>query len=491
VGAGVRTKAIGDRVILHWRPSEGIAAQGAVYDWHGTTVNSGPMTCFSTETIVSENRLTKLPAHVDPRVAPLYGCAFTTAYGVVVNDAKVKPGDKVIVFGFGGVGQAVAAMALCAGARVVGMDRVPGKVMGVPAWDGQERGFDVAVDITGDSQVIQLAYEVTHKTGRVVLVGVPRHDDPITIDSLPLHFGKSVDVLPRHAVGDARVSLGADQRGAGSGENREGWPGVVEDGIMNRVLVTGGCGYVGSVVVPLLIDCGYRVTVLDAMLFGNHLTPHPHVRVVEGDIRELPAEIRRGRFDAVIHLACIANDPSWALDPAWGKSVNYDALGPLVQWAKDAGVQRFLYASSSSVYGTKPEGVEVTERLSLEPLTDYSKYKALGEDVALEQQSKLFTVSVLRPATVCGYAPRLRLDVVVNQMTIDALTKGTITVHCGRLYRAHLHVQDMALAYVRVLEAEAELVGGQVFNVGGENLQIGELARKVQAQAGGTIVTMP
>jgi S-(hydroxymethyl)glutathione dehydrogenase/alcohol dehydrogenase len=192
VGAGVHTKAIGDRVILHWRPSEGIAAPGAVYDWHGTKVNSGPMTCFSTETIVSENRLTKLPEGVDLRVAPLYGCAFTTAYGVVVNDAKVKPGDKVIVFGFGGVGQAVAAMALCAGARVVGMDRVPGKVMGVPAWDGQERGFDVAVDITGDSQVIQLAYEVTHKTGRVVLVGVPRHDDPITIDSLPLHFGKSI-----------------------------------------------------------------------------------------------------------------------------------------------------------------------------------------------------------------------------------------------------------------------------------------------------------
>jgi len=192
VGAGVRTKAVGDRVILHWRPSEGIAAQGAVYDWHGTKVNSGPMTCFSTETIVSENRLTLLPQGVDARVAPLYGCAFTTAYGVIVNDAKVKPGDRVIVFGFGGVGMAVADMAVGAGATVVGMDRVPGKVRMVPEWDGHERDFDVAVDITGDSKVIELAYNVTNKTGRVVLVGVPRHDDPISIDSLPLHFGKQI-----------------------------------------------------------------------------------------------------------------------------------------------------------------------------------------------------------------------------------------------------------------------------------------------------------
>ena len=193
MGAGVRTKAVGDRVILHWRPSEGIAAQGAVYDWHGTKVNSGPMTCFSTETIVSENRLTLLPAGVDPRVAPLYGCAFTTAYGVVVNDAKIKPGDKVIVFGYGGVGMAVAAMAHNAGARVVAMDRHPKKMNAtVEEWDGQERDFDAAIDITGASDVIETAYRVTRSTGRVVLVGVPRHDDPIEIDSLPLHFGKQI-----------------------------------------------------------------------------------------------------------------------------------------------------------------------------------------------------------------------------------------------------------------------------------------------------------
>ena len=248
-----------------------------------------------------------------------------------------------------------------------------------------------------------------------------------------------------------------------------------------RVCVTGGCGYVGSALVPALLERRHDVTVLDSMLFGNHLKPHTRLRVVEGDIRELPAEIQQGRFDAVIHLACIANDPSWALDPAWGKSVNYDALGPLVQWAKAAGVQRFIYASSSSVYGTKPDGVEVTEDLNCEPLTDYSRYKHLGERVVLESG---MTATVLRPATVCGYASRLRLDVVVNQMTIDAMTKGVITVHAGDLYRAHLHVADMARAYVSVLEAESRLVEGQTFNVGGENLKIRELANKVQAQTG-------
>lgn len=248
-----------------------------------------------------------------------------------------------------------------------------------------------------------------------------------------------------------------------------------------RVFLTGGCGYVGSALVPMLLERGYFVTVLDAMLFGNYLKGHENLRVIKGDIRELPHEIYFDSFDAVIHLACIANDPSWALDPAWGKAVNYDALAPLVRWAKQAGVQRFLYASSSSVYGTKPDGVEVTEDLACEPLTDYSKYKYLGEQVVLDPANG-FTATVLRPATVCGYASRLRLDVVVNQMTIDALTKGTITVHCGQLYRAHLHVADMARAYVSVLESDANLVNGRVFNVGGENLQIRELAEKVQRQ---------
>jgi nucleoside-diphosphate-sugar epimerase len=236
--------------------------------------------------------------------------------------------------------------------------------------------------------------------------------------------------------------------------------------------------------VPTLLDRRHDVTVLDLMLFGNHLQPHQNLTVVEGDIRKLPAEITGRSFDAVVHLACIANDPSWALDPELGKSINYDALGPLVAWATQSGVQRFIYASSSSVYGTKPDSVEVTESLTCEPLTDYSHYKLIGEGVVLKSS---MTATVLRPATVCGYSSRLRLDVVVNQMTIDALAKGEITVHSGHLYRAHLHIGDMVRAYVTVLESPAEKVSGQVFNVGGENLQIGTLAKKVKSHAGGTI----
>jgi nucleoside-diphosphate-sugar epimerase len=249
---------------------------------------------------------------------------------------------------------------------------------------------------------------------------------------------------------------------------------------MSRVLITGGCGFVGSALVPSLLAAGHTVTVLDLMLFGNHLGTDPNLTVVPGDIRQLPKFIREQTFDAVVHLACIANDPSWELDPALGKSVNYDALPPLLAWAKDRGVSRFVYASSSSVYGTKADGVEVTEDLALEPLTDYSKYKALGEDVVFA--SGIPSV-VLRPATVCGYSRRLRLDVVVNQMTIDALVSQRIAVHGGGLQRrANLHIADMVRAYRAVLDAPIEKVAGQVFNVGAENLTIKEIAERVQAQ---------
>lgn len=196
VGAGVRTKAIGDRVILHWRPSEGIAAHGAVYDWNGRPVNSGPMTCFSTETIVSENRLTRLPEGVDPKVAPLFGCALTTAYGVVVNDAKVKPGDAVLIYGVGGVGLPMVEMARAAGAAVIGVvDPVRWKVELAEVMGASPRAvpgdlWDVAIDTTGKSEAIEACYRRTKPQGRVILVGVPKHDDPIRIDSLPLHFGK-------------------------------------------------------------------------------------------------------------------------------------------------------------------------------------------------------------------------------------------------------------------------------------------------------------
>lgn len=200
IGPGVTTKAVGDKVICHWRPSEGINAPGPVYYGLRTTVNAGPMACFADACIVSENRLTKLPHGINPRVAPLFGCALTTAYGVVTRDADVKPGQSVLVFGVGGVGLAIVQMAVLAGAYpIVAVDPVIGKhamairagasVVSTHPQYGDGR-FDVVVDTTGRSDVIQTAYEFTARFGRTILVGVPKHDDPITIHSLPLHFGK-------------------------------------------------------------------------------------------------------------------------------------------------------------------------------------------------------------------------------------------------------------------------------------------------------------
>jgi S-(hydroxymethyl)glutathione dehydrogenase/alcohol dehydrogenase len=198
IGAGVTTKRVGDRVICHWRPSQGIAAPGAVYSWKGQPINSGPMTCFSTETIVSENRLTLLPEGIDEKVAPLYGCAFTTAYGVIVNDAKVKPGDSVLIYGVGGVGMPMVTMAKAAGASVVGVvDPVSWKVEMAFQYGAISTSdvapsylWDVTIDTSGKSSAIQSAYARTKPAGRCILVGVPAHDDQIQIDSLPLHFGK-------------------------------------------------------------------------------------------------------------------------------------------------------------------------------------------------------------------------------------------------------------------------------------------------------------
>ena len=183
--------------------------------------------------------------------------------------------------------------------------------------------------------------------------------------------------------------------------------------------------------------------------------------------------------DAVIHLACISNDPSFELDPALGKSINYDAFRPLVEAARDAGVRRFIYASSSSVYGVKQEE-SVTEDLSLEPLTDYSKYKALCEDVLREYQSPGFTTVILRPATVCGYSPRLRLDLTVNILTNHAFTNGRIRVFGGSQYRPNLHIEDMTDLYVRLLELPDDQVAGRTWNAGYENQTVLEIAAQIR-----------
>ena len=253
-----------------------------------------------------------------------------------------------------------------------------------------------------------------------------------------------------------------------------------------RVLVTGGAGYVGSRLVPKLLDAGYEVSVLDLFIFGEdifaHLRDDPRLIEVKGDLRN-STDVSRALSgcDAVVHLACISNDPSFDLDPALGRSINYDCFRPLVRASKAAGVRRFVYASSSSVYGIKSDH-EVTEDLPLDPLTDYSKYKALCERVLAEEHEPGFVTVTLRPATVCGYAPRLRLDLTVNILTNLAVNTQRITVFGGEQLRPNLHVEDMTDLYLMLLEAPDRIIDGKIWNAGYDNLKVREIADMVRAK---------
>jgi nucleoside-diphosphate-sugar epimerase len=262
---------------------------------------------------------------------------------------------------------------------------------------------------------------------------------------------------------------------------------------IQTVLVTGGAGYVGSVLTPLLLDAGYTVRVLDLFLYGEHVfddipkKDRERLEILKGDLRD-QALLRKGLAgcDAVIHLACISNDPSFELDPALGRSINFEAFMPLADIAKDSGVRRFIYASSSSVYGVK-EDPNVTEELALEPLTDYSKFKAMCEDELRLRQSPEFTTLILRPATVCGYSPRLRLDLSVNILTNHAINRGKITVFGGQQLRPNFHVRDCAELYVKCLELPAESIAGKTFNAGYQNLKLAEIADLVRKVVGSQV----
>lgn len=253
------------------------------------------------------------------------------------------------------------------------------------------------------------------------------------------------------------------------------------------VLVTGGAGYVGSVLVPRLLAEGHNVKVIDLYLYGKEIfAEHRGSRLTEiqGDIRDplVVAEAMKG-CDAVIHLACISNDPSFDLDPSLGKSINYDCFRPLVKASKTAGVERFVYASSSSVYGVK-DVPNVTEDEPLDPLTDYSKYKALCEGVLAEERAPGFTTLTVRPATVCGYGPRLRLDLTVNILTSHAFFNNRIRVFGGGQKRPNIHIADMVEFYVESLRQPHERIDGKTFNAGYENHKVQEIAELVRDVVG-------
>ena len=265
----------------------------------------------------------------------------------------------------------------------------------------------------------------------------------------------------------------------------------------HTVLVTGGAGYVGAVLVPKLLAAGHRVRVLDTYWYGDFVLSavkgHHALTEIKADLRDRDAlDYALAGCTAVIHLACVSNDPSFELDPSLGKSINYDAFLPLVEQSKRHGVKRFVYAPSSSVYGIKGEE-NVTEELPLEPLTDYSKYKAMCEDVLLAEREPGFTTLTLRPATVCGYSPRLRLDLSVNILTNLAYHKREITVFGGTQRRPNLHIQDMTDLYVQSLRWADAQIDGKVYNAGWQNLTINEIAQLARGEVGDDvkIVTTP
>ena len=255
------------------------------------------------------------------------------------------------------------------------------------------------------------------------------------------------------------------------------------------VFITGGAGYVGAMLVPRLLQEGHRVTVLDLMIYGEDVLPkNPALTLIKGDIRnqELMKSSIPGH-DVVIHLACISNDPSFELNPELGKSINLDPFRPMVEISKNAGVKRFFYASSSSVYGIKDEQ-NVHEGMSLEPLTDYSVFKMNCEEILSEYQSDEFTTTTIRPATVCGYSPRQRLDVVVNILTNLAYHKREISVFGGAQLRPNIHIADMVEIYVVLLNAPKEKIAGEIFNGGYENYSVLQLAEAVRDVIGEDVV---
>ena len=250
---------------------------------------------------------------------------------------------------------------------------------------------------------------------------------------------------------------------------------------MKKLIVVGGGGYCGSVVVPQLLKEGWNVTVFDTFWYGtNHLPKVPNIHLVQSDVREI-AKVKEALVgqEYVLHLACISNDASFELDEKLSTSVNLESFEPLVIEAKKAGVKRFVFASSSSVYGVS-DSPDVTEDHPLVPLTLYNKYKGMCEPMLKKHTDSSFIGVIFRPATVCGYAPRQRLDLSVNILTNHAINKGTITVFGGDQLRPNLHIQDYADLCKLLLTAPHEKVANETFNCGFQNMSIMNIAKIVK-----------
>ena len=252
-----------------------------------------------------------------------------------------------------------------------------------------------------------------------------------------------------------------------------------------KIFITGGAGYVGSALVPELAKNNFEVTVFDLMIYGEDVIKrNKNIKMIKGDIRDISLlkKVIPGH-DIVIHLACISNDPSFELNPALSKSINLDSFEPLVKISKLNHIKRFIYASSSSVYGIKKEK-NVHENMSLKPLTDYSKYKADCEKILNQYGDDSFVVTTIRPATVCGYAKRQRLDVIVNILSNFAFYKRQIQIFGGSQLRPNIHIKDMVRTYLMLIDADKFKINKEVFNVGSTNHSVNEIAYMVKKNMG-------
>jgi len=252
-----------------------------------------------------------------------------------------------------------------------------------------------------------------------------------------------------------------------------------------KIFVSGACGYKGSVLVPKLLSRGHQVVAFDIQWFGSYLAPSPSLEVVQGDVRTVTAADLDG-VEAIIHLASVANDPCGDLDPKLTWEISALGTMRLAELAVQLGICRFIYASSASVYGVKTEE-QVTEELSLEPISEYNKTKMIAERVLLSYAPALIP-QIVRPATVCGFSPRMRLDVSVNMLTMQALTNGRITVFGGDQVRPNIHIEDIIDVYLHLLD-HPEFAG--IYNAGFENISIRDIANRVASTIPAEVVITP
>ena len=241
-----------------------------------------------------------------------------------------------------------------------------------------------------------------------------------------------------------------------------------------NILITGGCGYTGTILTNDLISLGHNITVIDTQWFGNFLVAKKNLKILKLDIREYD-KIPLEKIDTVIHLANIANDPSVELNSKLSWEVNVLATQKLVEKSIKNKVKHFIYASSGSVYGIKKEE-KVTEELSLMPISTYNKTKMIAERVLQSYQDKI-KIHCIRPATVCGFSPRMRLDVSVNMFAFQALKNKSMSIFGGNQIRPNIHIQDLVNVYKHFI-SKPNLPGG-FYNAGFENLSVLDIAKMV------------